>query len=78
MHPLITTSVPNYNIGDWDCSVKKVFLKVPRNSQENTCAGSLFLIKVAGLQPIKKETLIQVFSCKYFEIFKNFLTEPLW
>ena len=26
------------------CSVKKVFLKIPRNSQENTFAGVSFLI----------------------------------
>ena len=28
------------------CSVKKVFLKVSQNSQENTCAGVSFLIKL--------------------------------
>ena len=31
------------------CSVKKVFLEISPNSQENTC-GSLFFNKVAGLQ----------------------------
>ena len=31
------------------CSVKKVFLELSQNSQENTCA-SLFFNKVAGLQ----------------------------
>ena len=36
------------------CSVKKVFLKISQNSQEN-----------------KKETLAQVFSCEFCEIFKN-------
>ena len=46
------------------CSVKKVFLKISQNSQENTCVRVSFLIKVL----IKKETLAQVFSC---EIFKN-------
>ena len=40
--------------------------------------------KVAGLGPrscdsIKKEALAQVFSCKFYEIFKNtFFTEHLW
>ena len=43
------------------CSVKKEFLKILQNSQENTCA------RVS----IKKETLAQVFSCEYCEISKN-------
>ena len=35
------------------CSVKKVFLEVSQNSQENTCARDSFLIKfyVSGLRP---------------------------
>ena len=34
------------------CSVKKVFLKISQNSQENTCARISFLIKlqVSGVQ----------------------------
>ena len=39
------------------CSVKKVFLEILQNSQENTF--------------FKKETLSQVFSCKFCEISKN-------
>ena len=38
------------------CSVKKVFLEVSQNSQENTCARVSFLCNF-----IKKETLAQVF-----------------
>ena len=66
------------------CSVKKVFLEISQNSQENTCAKISFLIKLQalGLRPttllkkracnfIKKETLAQVFSCKFCEIYKN-------
>ena len=38
---------------------------------------SLFLNKVAGRNFIKKETLAQVFTCEFFEIFKNaFLCRP--
>ena len=48
------------------CSVKKVFLEISQNSQENTCARVSFLIKF-----IKKETLAQVFSCEFYEISKN-------
>ena len=44
--------------------VKKVFLKISQNSQENTCARISFLIK-------KKKALAQVFSCEFYEIFKN-------
>ena len=48
------------------CSVKKVFLEISQNSQENTCAF------------IKKETLAQVFSCKLCEISKkNFFYRAL-
>ena len=52
------------------CSVKKVFLEISKNSQENTCASCNF---------IKKETLTQVFSCEFFEISKNsfFYRTPL-
>ena len=48
------------------CSVKKVFLKISQNSQENTCARDSVLINF-----IKKETLVQVFSCEFCEIFKT-------
>ena len=48
------------------CSVKKVFLEVSQNSQENTCARVSFLCNF-----IKKETLAQVFSCERCEISKN-------
>ena len=55
------------------CSVKKVFLGIPQNSLENTCARVSFLIKLqaSGLNFIKKETLAQVFSCEFCEISKN-------
>ena len=43
-------------------SWKKVFLKIFKNSQENTCARVSFLIK---------KTLAQVFSCEFREISKK-------
>ena len=46
----------------------EVFLKISQNSQENTCARVSFSIKFFF---IKKETLAQVFSCEFCEIFKN-------
>ena len=48
------------------CPVKKVFSEILQNSQENTCARASLLIKF-----IKIETLAQVFSCEFCEIFKN-------
>ena len=55
------------------CSIRKVFLKILQNSQENTCTRVLFLIKLQAeaCNFIKKETLAQVFSCEFCEIFKN-------
>ena len=44
------------------CSVKRVFLKISQNSQENRPETCNF---------IKKETVEQVFSCEFHEIFKN-------
>ena len=45
------------------CSVKKMFLNFSQNSRENTCARASFLIKL--------QTLAQVFSREFCEIFKN-------
>ena len=63
------------------CSVKKVFLKIWQNSQENTCAGVYFSItlQASGLQLYLKETLAKVFSIEFCEIFKNiyFYRTPL-
>ena len=54
------------------CSVKKVYLVISQNSQENTCARVSFLNNF-----IKKETA-KVFSCEFCEISKNnFFTEHL-
>ena len=50
-----------------------MFLKISQNSPENISARVSFLIKLqaSDLQFIKKETLAQVFSCEFCEIFKN-------
>ena len=55
------------------CSVKKVFLEISENSQENIRARGSFLIKLqaSACNFIKKETLAQVFSCEFSEISKN-------
>ena len=53
------------------CSVKKVFLEISQNPQENTCAKVSFLIKL--------QSLGQVLSCEFCEISKNtfFYRTPL-
>ena len=56
-------------------------LKFSQNSQENNYARVSFVIKLQAeaCNFIKKETLAQVFSCKFCEIFKStFFTEHLW
>ena len=59
------------------CSVKKRFLDISQNSQENTCSRISFLIKLKTCNFIKKETLTQVFSCELCEISKNTPSEHL-
>ena len=56
----------------WSCSVE-----ISQNSQESKCVRVSFLIKLQKVcNFIKKETLTQVFSCKFCEISKNtFFTE---
>ena len=48
------------------CSVKMVFLEISQDSEENTCARDSDLINF-----IKKESLAQVFSSEFCEIFRN-------
>ena len=56
-----------------DVLLKKVFLRISQNSHETACARISFLIKLRTdpCNFIKKETLTQVFSCEFCEIFKN-------
>ena len=55
------------------CPVKNAFLKISQNTQKNTFARIFFLIKLqaSGLQLYPIETLAQVFSRKFSEIFKK-------
>ena len=58
--------------------LKKVFVEISQNSQENTCVRDSFLIKFIK-NFIKKESLAQVFSCEICEVSKNifFYRTPL-
>ena len=63
------------------CSVKKGILRNLAKFTGKHLCQSLFFNKVAGgaYNFIKKETLTQVFSCKFCEIFeKTFFTEHVW
>ena len=55
------------------CFVKKLLLKISQNSKENACVWVSFLIKLQAETQyfIKEQTLAQVFSCEFREIFKN-------
>ena len=56
-----------------------MFLKISQYSKENTCATVSFLIKRQSCNFIKKETLAQLFSCEFCEVFKNTVfQEHLW
>ena len=47
------------------CSVKKVFLEISQNLQENTCT------RPETCNLIKKGALVQVFSCKFCKVSKD-------
>ena len=55
------------------CSVKKVFLEILQNSQENISARVSFLIKLqsSACSFIRKETLAQMFYCEFCKVSKN-------
>ena len=52
-------------------SIKKVFLEISQNPQENTYGRVSFLIKFQACNSIEKETLAQVLSCEFYKISKN-------
>ena len=56
-----------------------MILKISQSSKENTYARASFLIKLQAsiCNFIKNETLAQVFSCEFCEIFKNTFIEHL-
>ena len=67
------------------CSVKNVLLEISQNSQENTCDGVSFLIKLQalGLRPaatlLKKRLWHRCFPVNFAKFIRApFLTEHLW
>ena len=62
-------------------SVKKMFSNILQNLQENTSTKVSFYLKLqaSACNYVKKETVEEVFSCGFFEIFKNiFSIEQPW
>ena len=61
-------------------SIKKLFLKISQNSQENNCIG-VFFNKLAGLRSatlLKKEIPTKYFSCKFVKFLRTaFFTDYL-
>ena len=57
------------------CSVKKGLLKISKNSQKSTCDTVSFLkgLHSEACSVIKKETLAEVFSCKFWGNFGTIL-----
>ena len=53
------------------CSIKICVPKISQNPQENTCARASFLIKLQACNFVKKETMVQVFSCEFCEILRT-------
>ena len=62
--------------------MKKVFLKISQNSQENACARVSFLIssRPEACNFIKKETLTQVFPGNFAKFLRTALAieHPWW
>ena len=66
------------------CSVKKVFLEISQNSQENACSRVSFLIKLqaSGLSPttlLKKRLWHRCFPVNFVKFLRTpFFTNHLW
>ena len=62
--------------------MKKVFLEISQNSQENTCAGVSFLFKVADLRPetlLKKRPWLRCFPVNFAKFLRTpFLQNTSW
>ena len=61
------------------CSVEKAFLEISQNSQENTCAGACFSIKLQALTLLKKRLWHRCFPVNFAKFLKaHFFPEHLW
>ena len=70
-----------FRSSDRRCSVKKVFLEISQNSQENTCARVSFLIKLQARPStlLKKRLWHRCFPVNFENFLRTpFFTEHLW
>ena len=62
--------------------MKKIFLKISQNSQENTCTRASFFKKVAGLRPatlLQKRLWYRCFPMNFEKFLRTpFFIEHLW
>ena len=79
---ILSHIIPKFRSSHRWCSVKKGVLKnFAKSTGKYLCARVSFLIKLQAPPAtlLKKETLAQMLSCEFFEIFKNTsLNEHLW
>ena len=62
------------------CSIKKTFLKISQNSQENACVGILFLNKIVALNPatlLKKRLRRRCFLMNFAEISRTYILQNI-
>ena len=63
----------------WKSSVRKVFLKISQNKQENTCARAFFLIKLQALGVFCRKTPHRSFPVNLAKFFRAlFFIDQLW
>ena len=77
----ITHRIPAItNCSHQRCSVKKVFLEISQNSQENTCARVSFLIKLqaASATLLKKRLWHRCFPVNFAKFLRTLFTERVW
>ena len=61
------------------CSVKKILLEIPENSQENTCDRVSFLIKLQAATLLKEKLWHRCLPVNFLKFLRTpFLTEHLW
>ena len=79
-HLDISIGNPKHSSLVWRCSIEKVFLEILQNSQENTCAGVSFLIKLQARPAtlLKKKLWHRCFPVNFAKFLrKSFFTEHL-
>ena len=73
-HLNMVVNLANYRSSNRRYSLKKVVLKnFSKFTGKHLCQSLLVKLQASAPATLLKETLVQVFSCEFFEIFKNTL-----